>query len=129
MMALAVKLAGLCLASAVLASLLKKDAPELGLLLAAAATAVCGALLLSAARETVALGGELAELTGLSPALFLPLAKAVAVALVTRVAAALCADAGQSALARVMDTAGVFCALGCAVPLLRAALELLRTWL
>ena len=123
------KIAGLCLAAAVLASLLRKDAPELGLLLAAAATVVGGALVLGAAGEVLALARELAELTGLSGALFVPLAKVVAVALVSRVASALCLDAGQSALARVMDTAGAFCALGCAAPLLRAVTELLEGWL
>lgn len=124
-----VTLAGLCLASAVLASLLKKDTPALGLLLAAAATVVGGALALDAAAEALALTRELAALTGLSPALFLPLGKVVAVALVSRVASALCLDAGQSALARVMDMAGALCALGCAAPLLRAVTELLEGWL
>lgn len=123
------KLAGLCLAAAVLASLLRRDAPELGLLLAAAAAGVCGAALLDAAGEVAALGGELAALTGLSPALFLPLLKVCAVALVSRVGSALCLDAGQSALARVLDAAGALCALGCAAPLLRAVKELLEGWL
>ena len=124
-----VKIAGLCLAAAVLASLLKKDAPELGLLLALAAAGAGGALLLGALRDAAALGAELAELTGLPPALFTPLLKVTAVALVSRLGAALCSDAGQGALARVMETAGAFCALGCAVPLVRATIELLRSWL
>ena len=124
-----VKLAGLCLAAAVLASLLKKDAPELGLLLAAASVAVGAALLLDAAGEALALGRELAALTGLPSALFLPLGKVIAVALISRVASALCLDAGQAALARVMDIAGAFCALGCAAPLLREVTRLLEGWL
>lgn len=124
-----VRLAGLCLAAAVLSSLLKKDAPEWGLLLALSASLVGGALLLDAAGGAAELAGELVELTGLSPALFEPLGKVVAVSLVARFGAALCADAGQGALARLMETAGAFCALGCSVPLLRAALELLRGWL
>ena len=128
-MELVAKIAGLCLAAAVLVALLKKDAPELGLLLAAGTAAVGGALLLDAAGEALALGRELAALTGLAPALFLPLGKVVAVALVSRVASALCLDAGQGALARVLDTAGALCALVCAAPLLRAVTELLEGWL
>jgi hypothetical protein len=81
------------------------------------------------AEEALALGRELAALTGLEAALFLPLAKVVAVSLVSRVGSALCADAGQSALARILESAGAFCALSCAVPLLRAAAELLEAWL
>ncbi len=124
-----VRLAGLCLAAAVFASLLKKDSPELGLLLALGAMLAGGALALNAAGDAASLAGELVELTGLSPTLFAPLGKVIAVSLVARLASALCADAGQGALARLMETAGAFCALGCAVPLLRTAVELLRGWL
>jgi stage III sporulation protein AD len=123
------KIALLCLAASVLASLLRRDTPELGLLLAVSAAAVGGRLLLGEAEEALALGRELAALTGLEAALFLPLAKVVAVSLVSRVGSALCADAGQSALARILESAGAFCALSCAVPLLRAAAELLEAWL
>lgn len=123
------RIAGLCLSAAVLASLLRRDVPELGLLLAAAAALVGGALLLDAARDAAALGDELVALTGLAPSLFTPLLKVTAIALIVRVGAALCADAGQSALARVMDAAGAFCALGCAVPLLRAVIDLIRGWI
>ena len=123
------KVAGLCLATAATAVLLKRDEPVFSFLLALAAALLGGALLLSAAAEAVAFGDELAALTGLSPTLFLPLLKVVAVAVITRVASALCADAGQSALSRVTETAGAFCALGCALPLLRAVLNLLGAWL
>ena len=125
----AIKLMGLCLAAAVLASLLKKESPELGVLLALGAALVGGTLLLSAAADAVSLADELVALTGLSPALFAPLLKVIAVSLVTRIGAALCADAGQGALERLMEAAGAFCALGCAVPLLKAVTELIRGWL
>ncbi|MBE7009269.1 MAG: stage III sporulation protein AD [Ruminococcaceae bacterium] len=124
-----VKVAGLCLAAAVVASLLRKDSPELGLLLAAAAAVLGGTLALSAALDLASLGDELLELTGLSPTLFAPLWKVTAIALVARIGSALCADAGQGALARVMDAAGAFCALACAVPLLRAVVDLIRGWI
>lgn len=123
------RIAGLCLSAAVLASLLRRDVPELGLLLAAAAALVGGALLLDAARDAAALSDELVALTGLAPSLFTPLLKVTAIALIVRIGEALCADAGQSALARVMDAAGAFCALGCAVPLLRAVIDLIRGWI
>ncbi len=122
------QIAGLCLAAAVTATLLRRSSPELALLLSAAAVLLGGALLLRGAWDTAALCGELIELTGLSPELFAPLLKVTAIAVVVRVGGALCADAGQSALARVMETAGAVCALGCALPLLRAVVELIRQW-
>lgn len=129
MMETLVKAAGICLAAAMTASLLKKGAPELGLLAALAGTLAVGALALGAARDAAALCGELAELSGLSPTLLSPLLKVTAIGLVTRVGSALCADAGQGALAAAMDAVGAFCALGCAAPLLRAVIALLRGWL
>lgn len=124
-----VRVVGLCLITAVTASLLRRDSPEIALLLSVAAALVGGALLLSAALDLAALGDELAELTGLSAALFIPLWKVTAIALIARVGAAFCADAGQNALARLMEAAGTFCALACAVPLLKAVVDLIRGWI
>ncbi len=123
------KAVGLCLVTAAAATLLKRDEPVFALLLSLAAVLTGGALLLSAATAASALGDELIALTGLSPTLFTPLLKVTAAALITRVASALCADAGQNALARVTEAAGAFCAIGCALPLLQAVLDLIRGWL
>ena len=123
------QIAGLCLAASVMASLLRHSSPELGLVTALAAALLGGALLLRAARDAAVLGDELMALTGLSPELFTPLLKVTAIALIVRVAGALCADAGQSALSHVLETAGAFCALGCALPLLRALTELIGKWI
>lgn len=123
------QIAGLCLAAAVMTTLLRRSSPELALLLSAAAVVLGGALLLRGVWNAAAFGGELVELTGLAPELFAPLLKVTAIAAVVRVGGALCTDAGQSALARVMETAGAVCALGCALPLLRAVVELIRQWI
>lgn len=124
-----VRIVGLCLAVTVVATLLRRDSPELSLVLAVAAALLGGALLLDAALDIAALGDELVALTGLSPSVFTPLIKVTAIALIVRVGGALCADAGQSALARIMDAAGAVCALGCALPLLRAVVDLIRGWI
>ena len=68
---------------------------------------------------------ELGERTGVSPELFVPLYKAVGIALVVRVGSSLCRDAGESALASVVETAGAVCALVVSLPLLRTVLSLL----
>ena len=54
-----------------------------------------------------------------------PLYKTVGIALVVRVGSSLCVDAGESALGKVVETAGAVCALAAALPLLRTVLELL----
>ena len=86
-------------------------------------------MLLAAVDEASALCAELLELTRLSPTLFVPLVKVMAVAVTVRLTAALCKDAGQSALAALTEIAGTVCALWCALPLLRAVVELLEGWI
>jgi len=123
------QITGVCLAAAAVAALLRRDQPELGLVLTLAALLLGGGLLLGALGDAAALGDELLALTGLDAALFEPLLKVTAIALIVRIGGALCVDAGESALARMLDAAGAVCALGCALPLLRAAAELLGGWL
>ena len=69
--------------------------------------------------------GELVAESGLSRELFVPLYKTVGIALVVKIGGSLCRDAGESALASVVETAGAVCALIAALPLLRAVLALL----
>ena len=75
--------------------------------------------------ELLAFLTELAEASGVPPALFAPLYKTIGIALVVQVGGGLCRDAGESALASVVETAGAVCALVAALPLLRAVLEML----
>ena len=90
-----------------------------------AAAAVVLLFLSSALEELTDFLRELAGNSGVSLALFGPLYKTVAIALVVKVGAGLCRDAGESALASVVETAGAVCALLVSLPLLRAVLELL----
>ena len=78
-----------------------------------------------AVEELMAFLDELAQGSGVSQSLFVPLYKTVGIALVVKVGSGLCRDAGESALASVVETAGAVCALLVALPLLRAVLSLL----
>ena len=123
------KLIALCLLTAVLTLLLKRESAELSFLLTLSAVLLGVFLLLAAIDEASALCEELLELTRLSPTLFVPLVKVMAVAVTARLTAALCKDAGQGALASLTEIAGTVCALWCAMPLLRAVVELLEGWI
>ena len=123
------KLIALCLLTAVLTLLLKRESAELSFLLTLSAVLLGIFLLLAAFDEASALCEELLELTRLSPTLFVPLVKVMAVAVTVRLTAALCKDAGQGALASLTEVAGTVCALWCALPLLQAVVELLEGWI
>ena len=118
-----VRLAAAAVAAALCAVVVKQHAREVGAVLALAA----GALLLGAARgaieEVRALADELGELIGLSPAVLAPVLKTVGIAILTRIAAELCRDAGEGGIAAAAETAGAAAAVLAALPLLRAVLS------
>ena len=117
--------AGLCLIGALLALVVKRGSPETALLLTLAAAAAVLLALGPAAAEVLAFLQELAEGSGVPAELFAPLYKIVGIGLVVRVGGGLCRDAGESALAGVVETAGAVCALASSLPLRRTVLELL----
>lgn len=121
----AVQVTVLCVVSALLALILKRSTPEWALLLAVATIGAAALFLTEALGETAELLRELTEGSGVDPALFLPLYKTVGIALVVKVGASLCRDAGESALAAAVETAGAVCALLVSLPLLRAVLSML----
>lgn len=120
-----IQVTGICVVSALLAVVLKKGSPESALLLTVACAVVVLLFLVDAMAELVAFLQELGKRSGISADLFVPLYKTVGIALVVKVGGGLCRDAGESALASVIETAGAVCALLVAVPLLRAVLSLL----
>lgn len=122
----AVRITAVCLVGALLAALLKKTSPDTALLLA---LAVCVAVLAALCRgleDVLSLLRQLLEWGGLSAELFVPLLKTVAIALVSRTGGALCRDAGEGAMAGLVEMAGAFAAILVALPLFRAAWRMLE---
>lgn len=124
-MELASRVTALCVVGVILALVLKKTSPEQALLLVLCAAVAGLALLTDGLGELVEFLRELGERSGVSETLFVPLYKTVGIGLVVKVGGDLCRDAGDAALASVVETAGAVCALLAAMPLLRAVLELL----
>ena len=114
-----VQIAAVCLAAAILGAVLRQHSPETAAVLGLAVCAVVGVLLLRGLAEVLDMLEELAAAGGLPEGLFTPL--------VTRLGGEICRDAGQGAMAAVLDTAGAFGAVLVSLPLVRAAWELLRT--
>lgn len=124
-MEMVAQVTALCVVGALLALVLKKGSPEMGLLLTLGTAAAVLLFLVGAMEELVSFLEELGAQSGISGDLFVPLYKTVGIALVVKVGGSLCRDAGESALAAVVETAGAVCALLVALPLLRAVLTLL----
>lgn len=119
------QITAICVIGALLAVVVKRGSPELALLLTLGAAVAVLLFLVGALKELMTFLSELGERSGVSRQLFLPLYKTVGIALVVKVGGELCRDAGESALAAVVEMAGAICALLVALPLLRAVLSLL----
>ena len=108
---------GIVLAALTLSLVLKKDAPAIAFLLVLTAGVILLLRVFSAAGSAAQRFFGLLSQCGLDSALYLPVCKAVGVAVVVRITAALCRDAGQSALAAKMEIAGAVLTLSvCLIP-------------
>ena len=119
------KLAAVAVTAAVLSGVLRKNTPELALLLALAAGLWMLALAAGALGAAVALMEELAARAGLTDALLEPVLKVVALSILTRLTAELCRAAGEGGLAAFAEAAGTALALAAALPLVRAVAQLM----
>ena len=119
------KLAAVGVTAVVLSAVLKKNTPELALLLALAA----GLWML--AQAAVGLGAaaammrELAGQAEVSEVLLEPVVKTVALSILTRRTAEICRSAGEGGVAAFVETAGAALALLAALPLVRAVAQLM----
>ena len=119
------KVAAAALVGAVCAMVVRKQAPELGLLLGVCAAALI-LLYASGTLETaVTFLDKLAETGGLSAGLVEPVLKVTGIAIVTRLAADFCRDAKEGALSSAVETAGTALALAAVLPLMNAVLDML----
>ena len=98
-----VRLAAAAVAAALCAVVVKQHAREVGAVLALAAGALLLGAALGAIEEVRALADELGELIGLSPAVLAPVLKTVGIAILTRIAAELCRDAGEGGIAAAAE--------------------------
>ena len=119
------KLAAVGGTAVVLSAVLRKNTPELALLLALAAGLWMLALTASGLGAVVELMNELAEQAGLSEVLLEPVVKTVALSILTRLTVEICRSAGEGGVAAFVETAGAVLALLAALPLIRAVAQMM----
>ena len=123
------RVTALCLTGALLAVLLHRSGGEMALLLSLAVCGVAAMVLMEPLEELRDFWEDAAAWGELPVELFTPLIKTVGIALLSRTGSDLCRDAGEGAIASVLETAGAVAAIAVSLPLFRAAWELLRALL
>lgn len=119
------QVAAVAVAGAICAAVIKKQVPDMALVVTLCAVAVILGEAMAVLEPVRELLDTLGEEAGLSPAVLAPVIKTVGVALLTRVCAELCRDANESGIAAAVEIAGGGCALLVCLPLFQAVLELI----
>lgn len=121
-----IKVAAAGIIAAVCAMVVRKQAPELAILL----TICAGALILLYCSGAMAVVTEffddLVEAGGLTSGVVAPVVKVTGIAIVARLSADFCRDAKEGGLATAVEMAGSVLALLTIVPLMSGVLDLLK---
>ena len=121
------KIAVLGVSAAIAATALKKQAGESAMLLSITACILIAVLLLQTVAPILEFVQELRGLTGLDSTLMTPVLKAVGIGFLTQIASNVCADAGQGAIAKLVELSGSVLALYVSLPLFRAVIQMIQT--
>lgn len=119
------KLTAVGVTAVVLSAVLKRNTPELALLLTLAAGLWMLTLAAGGLGAVVELMEELARQAGLSETLLEPVVKTVALSILTKLTVEICRSAGESGVAAFVETAGAVLALLVALPLVRAVAQMM----
>lgn len=123
------KVAAGAVTAAVLSAVLRRHTPELAMLLSLAAGLWILWITARSMEQTVQMLDELAHLAGFSEVLLEPVFKTVMLSILTRLTAEICRGAGETGVAAFVELAGTVLAMGTALPLVRAVVELMAEML
>ena len=119
-----VQIAAIAVTAALCAIVVKKQAPEIGIVLGLVAGVLILLLSYPAIKSIKELMTTLSETANLAPAVLTPVIKTVGIAIVTKLAAELCRDAKEGGIASFLETAGAALALVVCIPLMESVLSM-----
>ena len=119
------RVAAVAVAAVVLGAVLRRETPELALLLALAAGLWILVAVADGLGAVLALARQLAGQAGPAEAVLETVVKTVALSILTRVTAEICRAAGEGGTAAFVETAGAVLALVAVLPLVRAVAQLM----
>lgn len=111
--------------SAVCAVIVRKQVPELGMLLAICAGVMILLSCSGALSVVIDFVDELVTVGGIAPGIVAPVLKVMGISVVVRLSADFCKDAKEGAVATAVETVGAVLSLVAVLPLISAVLDLL----
>lgn len=119
------KVAAAGIISAVCAVVIRKQVPELAILLAICGTILILLLCTGALTDVISFLHRLIDISGLASEFVEPVLRVTGIAIITKLSANFCRDAKEGSLATAVETAGNILALLAVLPLMSAVLDLL----
>lgn len=121
------KIAAVGVAASVMAMVLKKNSPEIALLLTVATASLIMFAAVEVISEVLEFLRTILEYTSLSEDIFGIVLKAVAIAIITKIASDVCKDAGQSASSSAIELVGSATVLYIALPLFETMIQMINS--
>ena len=119
-----IKIAAIAILSAIAALSIRKQVPDLSLVLTICAGLVIFGLATAAITIVVRFIQDLGQFAGISSTVLTPLLKTLGIAIVTKIATDACKDAGSNSLASYVELAGCAVAITFSLPLLMSVVKL-----
>ena len=126
-MAIIVKIAAVAVAGTVLSLVIKKNSPEMALMLTISLALIALYLAIDTIKGVTDFITSLASAAQISPGVLTVVFKTIGISIITKLSADVCRDAGQSSVASGIELAGSFAALYIALPLFKTVMDMIET--
>lgn len=128
-MELMYKVVGMVTVSLLFSAVIKKDAPEQALMIGLCVCVGIIFLLGSSIAEILESMKNLAEIAKMDQSLLLPVAKTVAISILTKISGEMCRSAGEGGMASFVEFAGAILSLVVALPMIEGVMTMMTTML
>ena len=126
-MEILIKIAAIAITGTVIGLVIKKNSPEMSLLLTISIAMVALYMASGIISDIVDFAGKLADASKLSPAVLSVLLKTVGISIISRLASDVCRDAGQTSVASGVEIAGCAAALYISLPLMETVFDMISS--
>ena len=110
----------------ILAAVLKKSSKELAILLTLAACAIMAVMGMQLLDPILSFFAKLRGFAGLDSELLTPVLKTIGIGLLSQLCANVCSDAGETAVAKLVELCAAVLSIYVCLPLLEAVLEMME---
>jgi stage III sporulation protein AD len=124
-MTVLIKIAAIAVTGAVLGLVIKKNSPEMAIMLTISLAVLALYLAFDTIKSVTDFISSLANAAKISPAVLTVVLKTVGISIVTKLSADVCRDAGQASAATGIELAGSFAALYIALPLFKTVMDMI----